>query len=90
MGLVEIGVGLLPAGGGTKELALRAVRAAEAGETDVSPFLFKAFTTIAMAKVSHLGRRGRAARASCARATPSPWAPTGSSTTPSRRCSRWR
>jgi 3-hydroxyacyl-CoA dehydrogenase len=52
MGLVEIGVGLLPAGGGTKELALRAVRAAEAGEADPSPFVFKAFSTIAMAKVS--------------------------------------
>ena len=52
MGLVEIGVGLLPAGGGTKELALRAVRAAEAGDADPSPFVFKAFSTIAMAKVS--------------------------------------
>jgi 3-hydroxyacyl-CoA dehydrogenase len=52
MGLVEIGVGLLPAGGGTKEMALRAVRLAEAFDTDVSPFLFEAFRTIAMAKVS--------------------------------------
>jgi 3-hydroxyacyl-CoA dehydrogenase len=52
MGLVEIGVGLLPAGGGTKEMALRAVRAAEAGDADPSPFVFKAFSTIAMAKVS--------------------------------------
>jgi 3-hydroxyacyl-CoA dehydrogenase len=52
MGLVEIGVGLLPAGGGTKELALRAIRLAEQFETDVSPFVFKHFTTIAMAKVS--------------------------------------
>jgi 3-hydroxyacyl-CoA dehydrogenase len=52
MGLVEIGVGLLPAGGGTKELALRAIRLADQFETDVSPFVFKHFTTIAMAKVS--------------------------------------
>jgi 3-hydroxyacyl-CoA dehydrogenase len=52
MGLVEIGVGLLPAGGGTKEMALRAIRLAEQHETDVSPFIFKSFTTIAMAKVS--------------------------------------
>jgi 3-hydroxyacyl-CoA dehydrogenase len=52
MGLVEIGVGLLPAGGGTKELALRAIRLAEQHETEVSPFVFKSFTTIAMAKVS--------------------------------------
>jgi 3-hydroxyacyl-CoA dehydrogenase len=52
LGLVEIGVGLLPAGGGTKEMALRAVRAAEAGDADPSPFVFKAFSAIAMAKVS--------------------------------------
>ncbi len=52
MGLVEVGVGLLPAGGGTKELALRAVRLAERYETDVSPLVFKAFTNIATAKVS--------------------------------------
>ncbi|MBI5419029.1 MAG: enoyl-CoA hydratase/isomerase family protein [Deltaproteobacteria bacterium] len=52
MGLVEIGVGLLPAGGGTKEMAVRAIRMAEDHETDVSPFLFKNFMNIAMAKVS--------------------------------------
>jgi 3-hydroxyacyl-CoA dehydrogenase len=52
MGLVEIGVGLLPAGGGTKELALRAIRLAEAYEADVTPFVVKGFTNIAMAKVS--------------------------------------
>jgi 3-hydroxyacyl-CoA dehydrogenase len=52
MGLVELGVGLLPAGGGTKELALRAIRLAEAYETDVTPFVVKGFTNIAMAKVS--------------------------------------
>jgi 3-hydroxyacyl-CoA dehydrogenase len=52
MGLVEIGVGLLPAGGGTKELALRAIELAAQVETDVTPFIVKAFTQIAMAKVS--------------------------------------
>ncbi len=52
MGLVEIGVGLLPAGGGTKEMAARAIRLAEDGGTDVSPFIFKNFMNIAMAKVS--------------------------------------
>ena len=52
MGLVEIGVGLLPAGGGTKELGLRAVRLAERWETDVQPFVVKAFQAIALAKVS--------------------------------------
>ncbi|QWV95405.1 3-hydroxyacyl-CoA dehydrogenase/enoyl-CoA hydratase family protein [Geomonas oryzisoli] len=52
MGLVEIGVGLIPAGGGTKEMAIRAIRLAEANDTDVSPFLLKNYRNIAMAKVS--------------------------------------
>jgi 3-hydroxyacyl-CoA dehydrogenase len=52
MGLVEVGVGLLPAGGGTKELSLRAIRLAEQWDTEVSPFVFKGFGAIATAKVS--------------------------------------
>ncbi len=52
MGLVELGVGLLPAGGGTKEMALRAIRLAEEYEVDASPFIFKNYMNIAMAKVS--------------------------------------
>jgi len=52
MGLVEVGVGLIPAGGGTKELAVRAIRLAERWETDVQPFIVKSFTNIATAKVS--------------------------------------
>ncbi len=52
MGLVEIGVGLLPAGGGTKESTIRAVELAESFNTDVSPFIFKRFENIGMAKVS--------------------------------------
>jgi len=52
MGLVEIGVGLLPAGGGTKEMCLRAVALARKYDTDVSPFVFKHFQQIGMAKVS--------------------------------------
>lgn len=55
-GLVEIGVGLIPAGGGTKELALRAynqIRTAERG--DPMPFLQHAFLLIGMAKVSGSG-----------------------------------
>jgi 3-hydroxyacyl-CoA dehydrogenase len=52
MGLVEIGVGLLPAGGGTKEMAVRAIRLAEKNETDVTPFLLRNFTMVAMARVS--------------------------------------
>ena len=52
MGMVEIGVGLLPAGGGTKEMCLRAVALAERFDTDVSPFIFKNFKQLGMAKVS--------------------------------------
>lgn len=52
MGLVEIGVGLLPAGGGTKEMCVRAVAHAEQFDTDVQPFIFKHFKQIAMAQVS--------------------------------------
>jgi 3-hydroxyacyl-CoA dehydrogenase len=52
MGLVEIGVGLLPGGGGTKEMCLRAVDLAAQYETDVQPFIFKHFRQIAMAQVS--------------------------------------
>ncbi|KAB2891731.1 MAG: 3-hydroxyacyl-CoA dehydrogenase [Desulfobulbaceae bacterium] len=52
MGLVEIGVGLLPAGGGTKEMCLRAVELAQQYNTDPQPFIFKHFEQIAMAKVA--------------------------------------
>ncbi|BCL63065.1 3-hydroxyacyl-CoA dehydrogenase [Desulfomarina profundi] len=52
MGLVEIGVGLLPAGGGTKEMSMRAIELAAQYKTDVQPFIFKNFEQIAMAKVS--------------------------------------
>jgi 3-hydroxyacyl-CoA dehydrogenase len=50
IGLVEVGVGLLPAGGGCKEFALRAAQAAQGG--DLMPHLQKAFKNIAMAEVS--------------------------------------
>ncbi|HEV2092989.1 MAG TPA: 3-hydroxyacyl-CoA dehydrogenase/enoyl-CoA hydratase family protein [Rubrobacter sp.] len=54
MGLVEAGVGLIPAGGGTKEMARRLVSRpmSTAPDTPALPFLNKAFETIAMAKVS--------------------------------------
>ncbi|TKB23238.1 3-hydroxyacyl-CoA dehydrogenase [Desulfopila sp. IMCC35006] len=52
MGLVEIGVGLLPAGGGTKEMSLRSIELAQKNKTDVQPFIFKNFEQLAMAKVS--------------------------------------
>jgi len=52
MGMVEIGVGLLPAGGGTKEMCIRAVDLAGQYETDVQPFMFRHFRQIATAQVS--------------------------------------
>ena len=50
IGLVEAGVGLLPAGGGCKEFAMRAAADAKGG--DPSPFLQKYFKAVAMAEVS--------------------------------------
>lgn len=57
IGLVEAGVGLLPAGGGCKEFALRAVADAKGG--DVSPFLQKYFKAAAMAEVSRSAEQAR-------------------------------
>ncbi|AHY47122.1 3-hydroxyacyl-CoA dehydrogenase, NAD binding domain [Rubrobacter radiotolerans] len=61
MGLVEAGVGLIPAGGGTKELARRIVSRplAKAPDAPVLPFLQKAFETIATAKVAASGLEAR-------------------------------
>jgi len=50
IGLVEVGVGLLPAGGGCKEMAQRA--AAEARGGDIFPFLKRYFQQIAMGEVA--------------------------------------
>jgi len=53
MGLVETGVGLLPAGGGTKEMLVRALDAVPGGE-QADPFTYvkEVFLNIGMAKVS--------------------------------------
>jgi 3-hydroxyacyl-CoA dehydrogenase len=56
IGLVEAGVGLLPAGGGTKELAMRAVdevaRGRVGGQQDAFAFVRSYFQAIATARVS--------------------------------------
>jgi 3-hydroxyacyl-CoA dehydrogenase len=53
MGLVEVGIGLIPACGGCLEMISRLVSPAmRIANTDALPFLQKAFETIAMAKVS--------------------------------------
>ena len=57
-GLVEVGVGLLPAGGGLKEIALRSAQ--EAKGNDILPFLKDRFThaaTAAVAKSAHEASR---------------------------------
>lgn len=61
IGLVEVGVGVIPAGGGTKELLLRntverVFEVAKGGlypkQINLMPFVARAFETIAMAKVA--------------------------------------
>ena len=61
MGLVETGVGLIPGGGGTKEMLIRA-NERSAGEEDLDLFhaLKPVFQNIAMAKVSTSGEDARA------------------------------
>jgi len=59
LGLVEVGVGLLPGGGGTVEMLFRAMEhVPEGGTVPVDPFPFVAryFENIAMAKVSTSGK----------------------------------
>jgi 3-hydroxyacyl-CoA dehydrogenase len=63
MGLVEVGVGLIPAGGGTKELVVRNTEhlfEVEKGgiyqkQIELMPFIARAFETIALAKVATSG-----------------------------------
>ena len=54
IGLVEVGVGLIPAGGGTKEMALRCSDLYKAGDPELN-ILQSAFMNIATAKVSTSG-----------------------------------
>lgn len=51
-GLVEVGVGLIPAGGGCKEIALRISKANPNPELDLQPQLNEMFMNVGMAKVS--------------------------------------
>jgi len=60
IGLVEAGVGLIPAGGGCKEFAIRAAQhAAKTGGNDPYEFIQPVFMTIAMATVSKSGAQAR-------------------------------
>ncbi|MBL8400643.1 MAG: 3-hydroxyacyl-CoA dehydrogenase/enoyl-CoA hydratase family protein [Candidatus Accumulibacter phosphatis] len=60
IGLVEAGVGLIPAGGGCKEFAIRAAQqAARTAGNDPFEFIQPVFMTIAMATVSKSGAQAR-------------------------------
>ncbi len=61
IGLVEVGVGIIPAGGGTKEMLVRALDAIPKGADDADPFPFikRAFETIALAKVATSAEEAR-------------------------------
>jgi 3-hydroxyacyl-CoA dehydrogenase len=50
-----VGVGLIPAGGGTKEMLVRAMSGLPTAQADPLPSVQKAFETIALAKVSASG-----------------------------------
>ena len=59
IGLVETGVGLIPAAGGTKEMVARAAETIPRGDTNVLPAFQRAFETIALAAVSTSGADAR-------------------------------
>jgi 3-hydroxyacyl-CoA dehydrogenase len=61
IGLVEVGVGLIPAGGGTKEMTMRTMDDwAKASDADPLAFLKKTFETVGMGKVATSAQEGRA------------------------------
>ncbi len=60
MGLVEVGVGLIPAGGGCKEMLARALGdVIEGTEYDPNPFVQNVFRNMALAKVSMSAEEAR-------------------------------
>ncbi|WP_371261425.1 3-hydroxyacyl-CoA dehydrogenase NAD-binding domain-containing protein [Bacillus sp. OV322] len=60
MGLVEVGVGLIPGGGGTKELYYKHLKSMPHGvEFDLQKVANKVFEAVAMAKVSTSGDEAR-------------------------------
>ena len=59
MGLVEAGVGLIPGGGGTKELYVKTLKNMPKGvDFDLQKVANRVFETVAMAKVSTSARGG--------------------------------
>ncbi len=60
IGLVELGVGVIPAGGGTREMACRAAEAVPPGtKADLFPHVRRAFETIGRARASRSGLEAR-------------------------------
>src|SRR6266481_4738066 len=61
IGLVEVGVGIIPAGCGTKEMLVRSLDSIPKDMKDADPFPFvkRAFETIAMAKVATSAEEAR-------------------------------
>jgi 3-hydroxyacyl-CoA dehydrogenase len=61
IGLVEVGVGIIPGGGGTKEMLVRMLDLIPKGVDDADPFPFvkRAFETIALAKVATSAEEAR-------------------------------
>jgi len=60
IGLVEVGIGVIPAGGGTKEMTMRAMdAAAKIPDADPLAFLKKAFELIGMGKVATSAQEAR-------------------------------
>jgi 3-hydroxyacyl-CoA dehydrogenase len=59
IGLVEVGIGLIPAGGGVKEMLARSVSALPRSNADLLPFVQHAFETIGFGKVSTSALDGR-------------------------------
>jgi len=61
IGLVEVGVGIIPAGAGTKEMLVRAMDSIPKNVTEADPFPFvkRAFETIALAKVATSAEEAR-------------------------------
>jgi 3-hydroxyacyl-CoA dehydrogenase len=52
IGQVEVGVGLIPGGGGTKEMLARAVEGLPPSESNLLPFVQRVFETLGFGKVS--------------------------------------
>jgi 3-hydroxyacyl-CoA dehydrogenase len=61
IGLVEVGVGIIPGGGGTKEMLVRTLDLIpkDASDADPFPFVKRAFETIALAKVATSAEEAR-------------------------------